>query len=97
MCEGKCSLTENVCDSKQECNCGECWCDCRELNYWVSLNNNYMRNCSTNDCECNKSCKNNEYLDIENCLREKHFFGKLVLACKDDILNSNETSLDDNK
>ena len=27
---------------------------------------------------------------------EKCLFGKLVLACKDEILNSTETSLDDN-
>ena len=29
-----------------------------------------MRNPSTYDCECNKACKIDEYLDVENCACE---------------------------
>ena len=44
---------------------------------------NYMWNLSTCDCEYNKACKIDEYLDIKNCSHEKSLFGKLVLACED--------------
>ena len=49
------------------------------------------------DCEYNKACKINEYLDIKNCSRKKRLFGKLVLACEDKMLNTTESSFDDKK
>ena len=49
------------------------------------------------DCECNKTCKIDEYLDIKNCSCKKRLFGKLELVCDDEILNTTETSLDDKK
>ena len=49
------------------------------------------------DCECCKTCKIDEYLDIKNCSCKKRFFGKLELVCDDEILNTTETSLDDKK
>ena len=56
-----------------------------------------MWNPSTYGCECNKACKTDEYLDIKNCTCEKRLIGKLVLECDDEILNTNESSLDDKK
>ena len=56
-----------------------------------------MGNSSTYDCECNKSCKIDKYLDTKTCSCEKRLFGKLVLACEDEKLSINETSLDDKK
>ena len=56
-----------------------------------------MWNPSTCDCECSKACIIDEYLDIKNCSCEKRIFGKLVLACEDGILNTTETSLDNEK
>ena len=44
-----------------------------------------------------KACKTDEYLDIKNCPCKKRLFGKLLLACGDEILNTTETSLDDKK
>ena len=41
------------------------------------------------------ACKIDEYFDIKSCSCEKSLFGKLVLACEDEIINTNETSLDD--
>ena len=49
------------------------------------------------DCECNKACKIDEYLNIKKCSCEKRLFGKLASACEDEILNTIETSLDDKK
>ena len=35
--------------------------------------------------------------EMKNCSWEKRLFGKLVLACEDEILNTTETSLDEKK
>ena len=56
-----------------------------------------MWNPSTCNCECNKASKIDEYLNTKNVSREKHLFGKLVLACEDEILNTTEKSLADKK
>ena len=47
------------------------------------------------DCECNKAPKIDEHLDTKN--NKKRLIGKLVLGCEDKILNTTETSPDDNK
>ena len=39
-----------------------------------------MWNPSTWNCECNKACKTDGYVDIKNCSCEKCVIGKLVLA-----------------
>ena len=49
-----------------------------------------MWNSSTCDCECNKVRKTDK-----NCSYEQVLISKLVLAYKDEILNTIETSLDD--
>ena len=56
-----------------------------------------MWNSSTCDCECNNACKVDEYLDIKNCSCEKRLFGKLVIACKNEISNTTETPFDNKK
>ena len=48
-------------------------------------------------CECNKACKIDEYLDPKSCSCEIRLFGKLVLACGDEILNTTNNSLGDKK
>ena len=48
-----------------------------------------MWNPSKYDCECDKTFKIVEYLDIKNCSCKKRLFGKVVLAGKDEILNIN--------
>ena len=50
-------------------------------------------NPSTCNCECNKACKPDEYLDIKNCSSEKSLISKLVLECQDEILNTTEILL----
>ena len=37
-----------------------------------------MWNASTYDCDRDKACKIDAYLEIKNCLSKKRFFGKLV-------------------
>ena len=48
-------------------------------------------------CKCNKACKIDKYLDTKNCSCETHLSGKLVIPCEDEILNTTQTSLDDEK
>lgn len=45
------------------------------------------------DCECDKVCKIDDYLHLKNCWYEKGIIGKLVLTCKDEILNTTEVTL----
>ena len=54
-------------------------------------------NSSKCDCECNKACKIDEYLDIKNCYCEKGLIGKLGLEYEDEILDTTETLLNDKK
>ena len=49
------------------------------------------------DCECNKACKFHEYLDIKNCSCKKRLFCIILFACQDEIINTIETSFDDQK
>ena len=42
LCECKCRLNKSVCNSKPKWNYNECWCECKELDDWVSCKNNYM-------------------------------------------------------
>ena len=55
---------------------------CKELDDWGFYKDYYMWNPSTCDCECNKTCKIEKYLDVKNCSCEKRLFDKLVLACE---------------
>ena len=51
-----------------------------------------MWNPNAFDCEySNKTCKDEEYLDIKIGLCKERLFGKLVLACEDEILNTTVT------
>ena len=49
-----------------------------------------MWNTRTCDCECNKACKIDEYLDIKIFSCKKRLIGKLVLECEDETLNTAE-------
>ena len=43
--------------------------------------------------EGNEAYKIGEYLGIKNCSCRKYIFGKFVLTCKDEILNTTEVTL----
>ena len=82
--ECECGLNESVYNSKQKWIHDECWCKCKELDDWSCCRNDCMWNAST-CCESNKACKTEEYLDTKNCSCKKRLFGKLVVACEDEI------------
>ena len=39
------------------------WCECKELDDWDSCKNNQMWSGSTCDCEYNKACKIDEFVE----------------------------------
>ena len=96
-CECKCGSNESVCNSKQKLNHNGYWRDCKKLDDWSSWENDLMWNPSTSDCECNKACTIDKYLDSKNCSCEERQISKLVLECKDEMLKTTETLLDDKK
>ena len=51
----------------QKLNLDECWFECNEVDDYSSCKDDYMWNPSTCDCECNKTYKFDEYVDIRNC------------------------------
>ena len=74
----------------------KCRCQSKELYDWGSCKKGYMGNPSSCDCEFNKPWKRDEYLDIKFFLH-KYLIGKLELAFENEILNTTENSLDDQK
>ena len=58
-----------------------------------SCKNGYLQIASTCDSECNKACKNDDYVDIKICLCEKRQFDKLILTCEIEMLNTTEILL----
>ena len=95
LCEYKGRLNE--CNSNQKWNHNKCWFECKELDDRGSCEKVCMWNTRTCNCECNKACKIDEYLDTKSCFCKKHLIDKLVLACEVEILNRTETSLTDEK
>ena len=49
---------------------------------YIYYKDDYMWNPSTCDCECNKACKIDEYIDNRNCSCKKCLNGKSVFACE---------------
>ena len=66
-------------------------CECKELDVWGSCEKGDMWNSSMCDCECNKACKIDEYLDIKICSCKKSLISKLVFECEDEIVNTTRT------
>ena len=90
-----CERSKNDCNSKKKKkkrNHDECWCECKELDDWSSCKDDYLRNSSACDSECNKAWKICAYLDIKNFSCKERLFGKLVLPCGDEILNLTEAT-----
>ena len=97
LCERKCELNESVCNSKQKWSHNKCRCEFKEFDDWGSCKNSCIWNPSKCDCECNKACKIDEYLNIKNFSCKKRLIGKLVLEYEDEILDTTKTLLNDKK
>ena len=71
----KCGINKSVSNSKKKLIHDECRCECKELDDWNFVK---MWNPSMCNYECNKACKIDGYLGVENCPCKKCFFGELV-------------------
>ena len=71
-CKCECKFGENVCNSKQRCNKNKCRYECKELIKGV-CNKGFIWNPSNCECECDKACDIDEYLDYENCKCRKKY------------------------
>ena len=90
-------MNESVCSSKQKWNQDECRCECKDLADWGCCKIDYIWIPSMCDCECNKACKVNQYLDIKQCSCKKLLTEKLMLEREDEISNTIETSLNNKR
>ena len=63
----KCGKNESVFNSKQKWNSAECRCEYKEIDDWgsSSCDMDYICNPSACDCECNKACKIDKYVNFE--------------------------------
>ena len=91
-CKCKCGLIESVYNPEQIWNVGV-----NVKNYMIEVLAKMIISGILGHFECNKAGKIDEYWDIKNCSCKKCLIGKLVLECKKEILNTIETSLDDEK
>ena len=81
----QCRLDASVCNNKQLWNEGKCRCEHKELIHKGSCDKGFIWNPSNNECECDKSCDVEEYLDYENCKCIKGLADKLVEECSKNI------------
>ena len=59
----KSRLNESVCNSKKKWKHDKCRSERKNLDDWVSCEKVYIWNPCTSDCECNKACNIDGYLE----------------------------------
>ena len=94
-CKCVCKLSSSVCNNKQIWNDDTCRCDCNEdFAGIISCAKGYMRNPSTCECQCDKWCKQGQYLDHKNCVCKNKLIGRVIEQCTNVI---NETMINNKK
>ena len=72
-------------NSKQRWNEDKCRCDCKEFIDKGVCDKGYCFNSSNCECEYDKSCDIDEYLDYSKCKCRKKLLDKLVEECTENI------------
>ena len=81
-CKCVCTLSSSVCNNKQIWNDDTCRCDCNEdFAGNISFAKGYMWNPSTCEFQCDKWCKQGQYLDHKNCVCKNKLIGRLTEEC----------------
>ena len=94
-CKCVCKLSSSVCNNKQIWNDDTCRWDCNEdFAGKISYAKGYMWNPSTCECQCDKWCKQGQYLDHKNCVCKNKLIGRVIEECTSVI---NETMINNNK
>ena len=89
-CKCICRLDWIICNSKQRWNEDKSRCECKELIDKGVWDKGCVWNPSICECECDKSCNIDKYLDYSDCKCKKKLIDPLVEECTENI---NETSL----
>ena len=102
-CKCVSKLNSSVCNNKQIWNSDTCRCDCNEdFAGIISCAKGYMWNPSTCEWQCDKWCKQGQYLDHKNCVCKNKLIGRIIEECtsvinetminnKDNTTNNNNT------
>ena len=80
-CKCKCKFRENVCNNKQRWNKNKYRFECKELIDKGVCDKGFIWHPSNCECECDKACDIDEYLDYKNCKCRKKLADKLVDEC----------------
>ena len=90
-CKCVCKLNSSVCNNKQIWNSDTCRCDCNEdFTDIISCDKGYVRNPSTCEYQCDKWCKQGQYLDHKNSICKNKLIVRLIEECTSVI---NETMI----
>ena len=92
-CACKYRLDACFCNEKRRWKSDKCRCGCRELIDKSRCDNGFNWNPSVCEGECDESCDVGQYFNYVNCKCRKRFIVKLVLECKDVILNITKSIL----
>ena len=77
-CKCVCKLSSSVCNIKRICNDDTCRCDCNEdFSGIINCATEYMWNPSTCECQCDKWCKQGQYLNHKNCVCKNKLIGRI--------------------
>ena len=80
-CKCKCRLGVSVCKNKQRWKNDNCRCGCKELIGKGIYDKGFIQSSNNCECECDKSCDVEEYLDYANCKCRKRLVDNLVGEC----------------
>ena len=80
-----CRLDGIIYNSKQRWNKDECRCEFKALIDKGTCDKGFILNPSSCECECDKSCNIDEYLDYSSCKCRKTFIDPLVEECTENI------------
>ena len=94
-CKCVCKLNSSVCNNKQIWNSDTCSCNCNEdFAGIISYAKGYIWNPSICEFQCDKLCKQGQYLDHKNCVCKNKLVGRVIEECTSVI---NETMINNNK
>ena len=74
----QCKFSANTCNNKQRWNKEKCRRECKELIVKGVWDKGFIWHPSNCECECDKACDVEKYLDYENCKCRKKLIAPLI-------------------
>ena len=99
-CKCVCKLNSSVCNNNHT-DSDTCRCDCNEdVAGIICCAKGYMWNPSTCECQCDKRCKQGQYLDHKNCVCKNKLIGRIIEKCtsviNETIINNKDNTTNNN-